>query len=66
MTFRHDEIPVSLNLVHVLVLFRNFYLFYEGTDEETNDGTDDDRWRDEWMKKTTIANRQNQEYYIST
>jgi len=33
--------PISLNLVHVLVFFKNFYLFYEGTDEGTNDGTND-------------------------
>jgi hypothetical protein len=31
---------VSLNLVHVLVFFKNFYLFYEMTDEGMDDGTD--------------------------
>jgi len=41
--------PVFLNLIHVLVFLKNFYLFYEGTD--------DDGWQDEWMERTTGHHR---------
>jgi hypothetical protein len=45
--------PVFLNLIHVLVFFRNFSLFYEGIDDGTDDETDG------WKGRPLQADRTN-------
>jgi len=59
--------PISLNLVHVLIFVRNFYLFIKGWMRErmmgwmmTNDRTNG--WKG---RPNTTASEQNQGYYIS-